>query len=86
MVQLTMLSEKFPSKQNIMTDLELYTKLSTLPPEMKKEVGLFIDFLTSKVKQEKVTSTRRKAGLAKGLIKMREDFDEPLEDFKDYME
>jgi hypothetical protein len=38
------------------------------------------------VKQEKVTSTRRKADLAKGLIKMREDFDEPLEDFKEYME
>ncbi len=28
----------------------------------------------------------RKPGLAKGLIQMREDFDEPLEDFKEYME
>jgi antitoxin (DNA-binding transcriptional repressor) of toxin-antitoxin stability system len=29
---------------------------------------------------------RPKFGSAKGLIKMSDDFDEPLEDFKDYME
>ncbi|MGI8641215.1 MAG: type II toxin-antitoxin system Phd/YefM family antitoxin [Pyrinomonadaceae bacterium] len=29
--------------------------------------------------------SRRKIGLAKGLITMREDFDEPLEDFEEYM-
>jgi antitoxin (DNA-binding transcriptional repressor) of toxin-antitoxin stability system len=29
---------------------------------------------------------RRKAGSAKGLISMTEDFDEPLEDFKEYMQ
>lgn len=28
---------------------------------------------------------RRKAGSAKGLVKISDDFDEPLEDFKDYM-
>lgn len=28
---------------------------------------------------------RRRAGSAKGLITISEDFDEPLEDFKDYM-
>jgi antitoxin (DNA-binding transcriptional repressor) of toxin-antitoxin stability system len=28
---------------------------------------------------------RPKFGSAKGLIKMSDDFDEPLEDFKDYM-
>jgi hypothetical protein len=28
----------------------------------------------------------RKAGTLKGRIHMRDDFDEPLEDFKDYME
>ncbi|MBA3872437.1 MAG: DUF2281 domain-containing protein [Anaerolineae bacterium] len=28
---------------------------------------------------------RRKAGSAKGLIEMADDFDAPLEDFKDYM-
>lgn len=28
----------------------------------------------------------RKAGTAKGMFSMSEDFDEPLEDFRDYME
>jgi prevent-host-death family protein len=29
---------------------------------------------------------RRKAGSAKGMIFMSDDFDEPLEDFKEYMQ
>lgn len=29
---------------------------------------------------------RRRAGSAKGLISMAEDFDEPLDDFKEYMQ
>jgi antitoxin (DNA-binding transcriptional repressor) of toxin-antitoxin stability system len=29
---------------------------------------------------------RRQAGSARGLVKMNEDFDAPLEDFKEYME
>lgn len=29
---------------------------------------------------------RRKAGSAKGMISMSEDFEEPLEDFREYME
>jgi prevent-host-death family protein len=29
---------------------------------------------------------RRQSGTAKGLIKMSDDFDEPLEDFRDYMQ
>ena len=29
---------------------------------------------------------KRRAGTAKGLISMAEDFDEPLEDFKEYMQ
>ena len=33
-----------------------------------------------------ISKKPRKAGSAKGLITMFEDFDEPLEDFKEYME
>ena len=29
---------------------------------------------------------RRKAGTAKGMISMTEDFDEPLEDFREYVQ
>ncbi len=68
-----------------MTDVDIYTKLATLSDDMKKEVDGFVDFLKSKIQVEKKAKTQRKAGLAKGLIKMKEDFDEPLDDFKEYM-
>ena len=32
------------------------------------------------------SKTRRKAGSAKGMVSMAEDFDEPLEDFQEYMQ
>lgn len=31
------------------------------------------------------TAKRRRSGSARGLIKMADDFDEPLEDFREYM-
>lgn len=67
-----------------MTDIQLFTKLSGLPSDLKKEVSDFIDFLKFKIKQER-KFTKRTPGLAKGLIKMSKNFDEPLNDFKDYM-
>ena len=50
---------------------------------MIKEVDDFVEFLKSKEKKEKVKE--RKFGCAKGLIVMHDDFDAPLEDFKEYM-
>ena len=32
------------------------------------------------------SNARRKAGSAKGMITIAEDFDEPLEDFREYMQ
>lgn len=66
-----------------MTATMLYTKISSLPPSMIKEVNDFVEFLKSKQKKNKVKE--RKFGCAKGLIVMHDDFDAPLEDFKDYM-
>lgn len=66
-----------------MTDIQLYTKISSFPNHLKLEVIDFIDFLKSKEKKEKVKE--RKFGCAKGLILMHDDFDAPLEDFKEYM-
>lgn len=68
-----------------MTDIDIYLKLATLPDDKKKEVEDFVDFLKSKTIAEDKVKTQRKAGLAKGLIQMKEDFDEPLDDFKEYM-
>ena len=68
-----------------MTDLQLYTELSTLPPDLKKEVQDFVEFLKTKAKKQN-SLKQRKFGAAKGFFKMHDDFDTPLEDFKEYME
>lgn len=69
-----------------MSDIDIYVKLATLPDDMKKQVDDFVDFLKSKTSVKEKASRPRKAGLAKGLIRMKKDFDEPLDDFKEYME
>jgi len=64
------------------TDLQLYNVIISLPADLKKEASDFVEFLNQMAKP-KLKS--RQFGAAKGLIKMAPDFDEPLEDFKDYM-
>jgi len=68
-----------------MTELQLYTKLRSLPPALKAEVNDFVDFLLSKEKKA-VKAKQPKFGCAKGQFKMSADFDAPLEDFKEYMQ
>jgi len=67
-----------------MNSLNLYSKLETLPTNLKQEVSDFIDFLV-----ERSSRKRKKVipqfGSAKGKIKMSPDFNEPLDDFKEYM-
>ena len=67
-----------------MTDLQLYTQISSLPADLKKEVSDFVEFLKQKAKP-KTRLNKRQLGAAKGLIVISPDFDEPLEDFKEYM-
>ena len=49
-------------------DLRLYTELSTLPTELKKEVLNFIEFLKTKAKKLN-PKKQRKFGAAKGFLK-----------------
>lgn len=67
-----------------MDNITLYSKLATLPDDLKAEVSDFVDFLATKRKktQEK---KKPKFGSGKGMFVMKPDFDEPLEDFKEYM-
>lgn len=67
-----------------MSDIEIYREILTLPDDLKKQVSDFIAFLKSKNSAN--PKKQRRAGLAKGLIKMSDDFDEPLDDFKEYMQ
>ncbi len=68
-----------------MNELHLFTKLNSLPLNLKEEVGDFIDFLLSK-KQNSVVKKQPVFGIAKGQFTVSQDFDEPLDDFKEYME
>ena len=54
---------------------------------MKSEVADFIDFLLSKSKSEQKKRHTGKAqfGSGKGMFTITPDFDDPLEDFKEYM-
>ena len=66
-----------------MSGLSLSSKVAMLPKELQQEVSDFIDRLIEK------SPPKEKAipvfGWLKDKIWMSPDFDEPLEDFKDYM-
>jgi hypothetical protein len=67
-----------------MSDLDLYNSIIALPENLKEEVSDFVEFL--KQKAEKASEKKpRTYGYAKGAFKLSDDFDEPLEDFKEYM-
>jgi hypothetical protein len=59
-------------------------KISLLSPVKQQEVADYIDFLLLKYKRQK--SVRPRAGCMKGtVVFMSDDFNSPLDDFKDYM-
>jgi hypothetical protein len=67
-----------------MEQIQLHTKINYLPSDLKSEVNDFIDFLLTKRKKE-IKKKQPVFGCAKGLIYTSEDFDEPLDDFKNYI-
>lgn len=70
-----------------MASHSLYTKLETLPPALKEEAKNFIEYLLEKTKKQKSESKANKPifGSLKGKIHLSEDFDAPLDEFKDFM-
>ena len=69
-----------------MTDIQLYKDIESLPEDLKNQLSDFVAFLKQKAKYSKKEKPKeRKAGSLKGKIKMSDDFDEPLEGFKDYV-
>lgn len=68
-------------------DTQLITEIQSLPLYMQTEVKDFVGFLKTKLsKTEAVKGSKREFGKYNGKIKMTEDFDKPLEDFKEYSE
>ena len=66
-----------------MTSEALISKYEQLPPDVQKVVDIFVDALMKK-EVPKVAKGKAKFGSAKVKIWMADDFDEPLDAFKEY--
>jgi hypothetical protein len=68
---------------------ELLNTLEKLPEPLQQEILHYAEFLAekySKTVPQTTTSNHQGFGSWQGQIIMAEDFDEPLEDLKEYME
>lgn len=67
----------------------LLETLEKLPPALQTEILHYAEFLTAKYLQSTPTEQSpkqyRRAGSMKGMFTLSDDFDEPLEDLKEYM-
>lgn len=69
-----------------MSNTILFEKINKLPDHLKVEVLDFVEFLEHKKASEKKNPPKQRVfGSAKGKYVMSADFDEPLDEFKDYM-
>jgi hypothetical protein len=69
-----------------MTDLKLYSRISSLPESLRMELVEFINTLESKRKRSKFEKRKiRTFGYAKDKIVLKPGFDDPIDDFKEYM-
>ncbi|MCL4281835.1 MAG: DUF2281 domain-containing protein [Flavobacteriales bacterium] len=67
-----------------------YVQLSSLPEDVRRQVLEFIKTLMNRRGHERTTGKKPElkkpiSGLLKGRVRMADDFDAPLDDFKDYM-
>ncbi len=68
-----------------MSSADLLVKFNGLPEDLRKQVVDFIDALLKRAPKPEHPK-KRPIGLMKGKIRMADDFDEPLEDMRPYME
>lgn len=66
-------------------DNQLLDDFHSLPPEKQVEVIDFIGYLKSKTTVNSDNKSRNAYGSLKGTFSVSEDFDDPLEDFADYI-
>jgi hypothetical protein len=67
-----------------MTNTSLKLEINSLPKALRAEVADFVEFLKKKSKIKSKLKARE-FGFAKNKIVLSEDFDEPLDEFKNYM-
>lgn len=68
-----------------MSTADLLLKINALPSNLRKEVEDFIDALLKRKDKETPKQKSIPFGKFKGKIRIADDFDGPMEDFKDYM-
>lgn len=70
-----------------MVSPQLIATLDKLSPDLQAEILHYAEYLFSKQPQALETPPKkyRKAGAMKGMFTVSDDFDDPLEDLKDYM-
>lgn len=69
-----------------MDTTQILEKIKLIPTNYQQEVVDFIDFiLEKKVKKTHNPLKKRPLGLLKGKMKMSASFDEPLDDFNNYI-
>lgn len=61
----------------------LQAKIENLTPDLQKEVEIFLENLLKKKKDKK--KLKPVFGSARGEITISSDFDEPIQDFNEYM-
>jgi len=62
----------------------LIKEIETLPPELKEEVKDFVGYLKSK--KSNISKERKPVlGSGKGIFVIKDGFEDPLEDFAEYM-
>ncbi|SFQ33175.1 type II toxin-antitoxin system VapB family antitoxin [Parafilimonas terrae] len=70
-----------------MSNYDFLEKVKLMPADYQQEIKNFIDFVWEKKLGQPLEKPNRDKiiGAFKGKVWMSPDFDEPLEDFKDYM-
>ena len=69
-----------------MTEKQIINQLNAMPESLKKEVLDFMGYLLNKYSPEDKIKKVPQFGSAKGKYTLSDDFDAPLDDFKEYME
>lgn len=65
-----------------MSESEVFLKFQSLPEDLKKQVVQFMDNLLDSMPPKR--KKKPVAGLAKDKIIIKDGFDDPIEDFKEY--
>ncbi|MBD2001173.1 DUF2281 domain-containing protein [Oculatella sp. FACHB-28] len=73
-------------------DAEILQTITQMPEPLKQELLHYAKYLinnySTDIPEENLPSQKRRSGILKGtfVLPLPDDFDEPLEDFKEYME